>query len=178
MDKVSCESGSYLSISGDNTKELTVVIPEVTGSSVRVKGIAEDGKVINGWTINSDTVKLTTADTINTAAGDDGSTSNLWTDRTYHVWAETEKKVNITKEVAVLGSVGLADIDTTVYFVVWDHSANRNVLDENGNILIKSVSIVDGVPQGTITFDGLTSGTYSVWRLMRTGEILPQVLSL
>ena len=172
VDKVSFESGSYISMSGNNTKELTVVIPEVSGSSVRVKGIAEDGNVINGWTINDKTAKLTTEDTVGTTISDDDAAADLWTDRTYHVWSETEKKVSVSKEVNVLGTVGIDEIDTTVYFVVWDHGANRNVLDENGSILIKSIEIVDGEPQGTVTFDGLTSGTYSVWEVDADGRDL------
>ncbi|MBR0378561.1 MAG: Cna B-type domain-containing protein [Lachnospiraceae bacterium] len=172
VDIVQFVSGAYIEMTGDGTKELKVVIPEVTGSSIKVIGVGENGKVINGWTINDETVKLTTANTISTAINDDADASNTWTDRTYHVWAETEKKVNITKEVNVLGSVGLDDIDTTVYFVVWDHTANRNVLDENGDILIKSIQIINGVPQGTVTFDGLTSGTYSVWEVDASGNDL------
>ena len=172
VDKVQFVSGEYLEMSGDGTKELTVVIPEVTGSPIKVAGIAENGKVINGWTINDETAKLTTADTISTAKEDDADASGTWTDRTYHVWAETEKKVNVTKTVHVLGTVGLDDIDTTAYFVLRDQATNSYVLDENGDVLVKSIPIVDGVPHGTATFDGLTSGTYSVWEVDANGNNL------
>ena len=172
VNKVQLVSGEYLEMSGDGTKKLTVVIPEVTGSPIKVVGIAEDGRAVNGWTFNDETAKLTTSDTISTAIKDDTDASDTWTDRTYHVWSETEKKVTVTKEVNVLGTVGLNDIDTTAYFVVWDHAANRNVLDQNGNILVKSISIVDGVPNSTVTFDGLTSGTYSVWEVDASGNDL------
>ena len=172
VDKVQLVSGKYIDMSGNGTKELTVVIPEVTGSPIKVAGIAEDGKVINGWTINDETAKLTTEKTISTAINDDANTSGTWTERTYHVWTETEKKVNVTKEVKEVGTASPDDIDTTAYFVLWDHAANRNVLDEDGNVLIKSISIVDGVPQGTVTFDGLKSGTYSVWEVDANGRDL------
>ena len=172
VDKVQFVSGEKLEMIGDGTKELKVVIPEVTGSPIKVVGIAEDGKVVNGWTINDKEAKLTTEDTISTAIKDDPDASDKWTERTYHVWAETEKKVNVTKEVKEIGTASPDDIDTTAYFVLWDHAANRNVLDENGNVLIKSISIVDGVPQGTVTFGELKSGTYSVWEVDANGRDL------
>ncbi|MBQ9065119.1 MAG: Cna B-type domain-containing protein [Blautia sp.] len=91
VDKVQFESGEYLEISGDGTKELTVVISEVTGTPVIVSGIAEDGRVINGWTVNEETVKVTTSEELTTAIYDDTSANGKWTDRTYHVWSETAK---------------------------------------------------------------------------------------
>ena len=172
VDRVKFESGEYISISGDGTKELTVVIPEVTGSSVRVRGVAEDGMVINGWTVNDGTAKLTEDPALNTAVKDDPAATDKWTDRTYHVWAETEKIVEVFKEVTVLGTVTMDEIDTTAYFVVWDHARNRNVLDENGNILIQSIKIINGEPQGIASFGGLTSGTYSVWEVDKDGRDL------
>ena len=172
VDKVQFVSGEYLDISGDGTKELKVVIPEVTGSQVKVEGVAEDGKVVNGWTVNEETAKLTTEDTISTAIKDDPDASDKWTERTYHVWAETEKMVNVSKEVKVLGAVSMDDIDTTVYFALRDNASGRYVTDEKGDILIKSISVVNGKPQGTVTFDGLTSGTYSVWEVDADGNSL------
>ena len=172
VDHVEFSSGSYIAMTGNNTKELTVVVPEVTGEPVVVKGIAEDGQVVNGWTINDSSLRLTTSNEITTAIGHDSAATQYWTDRTYHVWAESEKAVTVSKEVKVLGSLHLDEINTTAYFVVWDSQNNRNVLDENGNKLIKSIPIVNGIPQRDVVFDGLTSGRYSVWEVDANGNDL------
>ena len=166
------DAGDVISVSGDKTKNMTVTISKQNGPAVTVRGVAADGYVIKEWTIDGRNGALTTNESLTTKITDDLAATTQWTDRTYHVWAETAKTVTVEKEVKLLGTVTNSDINTTVYFVLWDIVANDNVRDEQGNILIKSINIVNGVPQGTVSFTDLQSGTYSVWEVDATGKDL------
>ena len=167
------DAGEVISVTGNNTKDMSVTINKILGPAVTVRGVAADGYVVKEWTIDGRTGALTTNEDITTAITDDpNATAGQWTDRTYHVWAETAKTVTVEKEVKLLGAIQNSDINTTVNFVLWDTQANDNVRDEHGNVLIKSIDIVNGVPQGTVSFTDLQSGTYSVWEVDEDGNDL------
>ena len=165
------DADEVISVTGNGTKQMQVTVNQILGPSVTVRGVAADGYVVKEWTVEGRTDALTREESVVTAIEDDPSaTVGHWTDRTYHVWAETEKTITVDKEVRHLGSLHATDINTTVYFVLWDIANERNVLDEHGEIWTQSIEIVDGVPQGTVSFTGLQSGSYSVWEVDAEGH--------
>ncbi|MBE6042542.1 MAG: Cna B-type domain-containing protein, partial [Clostridiales bacterium] len=154
----------------EDRKTLTVVLEAASGSPVTVKGVAEDGFAIKEWTIDGRTGNLTTADSLTTAKTDDPAATNLWTDRTYHVWAEVLKTITVTKEVHIIGSLHADDVDATVYFALKDKSQDSApwVRNADGTIYTTSIHIVNGVPESTAQFTDLPAGTYEVWEVADT----------
>ena len=152
----------------EDRKTLTVVLDAASGSPVTVKGVAENEYAVKEWTIDGRTGNLTTAESLTTAKTDDpAATANLWTDRTYHVWAEVLKTITVTKEVNIIGTLNEEEVDGTVYFALKDMSQDPApwVYKSDGTIYTTSVEIVDGVPQGTAQFVDLPAGTYEVWEV-------------
>ena len=152
----------------EDRKTLTVVLDAASGSPVTVTGVPENGYAVKEWTIDGRNGALTTADEITTAKTDDpAATNNLWTDRTYHVWAEVLKTITVTKEVNIIGTLEAEEVDATVYFALKDMSKDPApwVYNKDGSIYTTSIQLVDGVPQGTTQFVDLPAGTYEVWEV-------------
>ncbi|MBQ8137386.1 MAG: Cna B-type domain-containing protein [Clostridia bacterium] len=161
------DAGDVIFVQGNGTKEMSVGVSKLNGPAVTVRGVAADGYVIKEWTIDGRDGALTTNDEITTAITDDPTaTNNQWTDRTYHVWAETSKHIDVSKQVETVGTVLDTDIDITVYFALKRKDTGDWVY-KDGNIWVQSINVVDGVPEAPnkVTFDGLTSGTYEVWEV-------------
>lgn len=153
----------------DDGKTLTVVLKASSGSPVTVKGIPEDGYAVKEWMINDLSDSLTKADSLTTAKADDTSANGLWTERTYHVWAEVLKTITVSKEVKIIGTLQHSpeDADGKVYFALKDMSQNPApwVCNADGSVYTVSISIVDGEPKGTAQFVDLPAGTYEVWEV-------------
>lgn len=174
------DSGEVISVTGDKTKEMKVTINKVTGPAVTVRGVAANGYVVKEWTINTEKKSLTTSPTITTQVTDDKEATTFWTERTYHVWAETAKKVNVTKQVEIVGTVKAANVDTDVYFALKSKATGEFLKNNDGTIWLEHVKVTDGVPQSsaTVTFDGVQSGTYDVWEVDSTGTPLSQGMTV
>ena len=85
----------------------------------------------------------------------------------YAVWSPT--KIEFTKSVAVDGDLQLNQVNHTIYIALTKGDKETYVRDENGNILVKEIQIVNGVPTPeTVTFYGLEDGNYDVWELVNT----------
>ena len=159
------DAGEVVSVTGNNTKEMKVTVNQILGPSVTVRGVAEDGYVIKEWTINGRDGALTTNDNIVTAINDDPVATDHWTERTYHVYAETEKLAKVYKQVNVIGTVDEQDVDLYVYFAL-KKKGESDFLMKDGRVWTEKIEIKNGVPQVEyVTFNGLQSGTYDVWEV-------------
>ena len=158
--------GDVIAVTGNNSKEMKVTVNASKGPAVTVRGVAADGYVIKEWTIDGREGALTTKENITTAISDDPAATTFWTERTYHVWAETAKRVTVEKQVEVVGTADPDDVDLTVYFAL-KKKGEPDYVQKDGRVWTESVQVVDGIPQNpsTVTFDGIQSGTYDVWEV-------------
>ncbi|MBQ9064743.1 MAG: InlB B-repeat-containing protein [Blautia sp.] len=85
----------------------------------------------------------------------------------YAVW--TSYKIRFTKNVSVEGSLAKEQVNHSIYIALTKEDKETYVRDEDGNILVKEIRIINGVPTPeTVVFDGLEDGDYNVWELKNT----------
>ena len=81
----------------------------------------------------------------------------------YAVWQSNTIKV--TKEI-VRHSVDMQDINHTFYFALTKGDKTSFVRDDQGNIIVKEVNVVNGIPTPeTVAFYELEDGDYQIWEL-------------
>lgn len=82
----------------------------------------------------------------------------------YAVW--DSNRIEFTKSVSVEGTLTKGQVNHTIYIALTKGDKESYVLDPDGNILVKEIRIINGVPTPeTVTFDGLEDGNYNVWEL-------------
>ena len=82
----------------------------------------------------------------------------------YAVW--DSNRIEFTKSVSVEGALVAEQVNHTIYIALTKGDKETYVRDSNGNILVKEIQIINGVPTpATVVFDGLEDGNYNVWEL-------------
>ncbi|MBE6127734.1 MAG: Cna B-type domain-containing protein [Erysipelotrichaceae bacterium] len=80
------------------------------------------------------------------------------------------KSIIVTKEVEAEDGADTSGLNTTLYYALWRIEDEEYQRDEDGNILLKTIEVVDGVPQNRAHFDNVEDYTYGVWEVDETGE--------
>ncbi len=80
------------------------------------------------------------------------------------------KSIVISKEVEAEDGADTSGLNTTLYYALWRIEDEEYQKDEDGNILLKTIEVVNGVPQNRAYFDNVEDYTYGVWEVDETGE--------
>ena len=93
-----------------------------------------------------------------------------------HFQTEIDSKIIVSKEVNVSDGLSEDAVDTVIYIGLTRNGVE--VTDRNGQPLVKEIAVENGVPQNTVTFEGLpyndlsdTKDRYEIWEMHKVGSV-------